>query len=217
LCADDYSCLVCRQTIIAWPGTRESGHGRSENEEGGVLEQIDRALNPTVKSYIKERTARNYLREHLRAAATDESGPALLSIDEAICAATSGAEVLVDCDLAADHADRELLAAVAHYVSRSLQSIEVHIGRTSEEETLHRLLQTHAEVSEKLTAYKRHTEDRRGEAAHEPAAALDNAPGRDPAIGGQDEGEEGEEVEGKKSRGMGEGPDEEPTLLPSQM
>lgn len=124
--------------------------------------------------------------------------------------------MLVDCDLASDHADRELLAAVAHTVSRSLESIEVHIGRTSEEETLHRLLQTHSEVSEKLTAYKRRAEDRRGEGA----AAPDDVPGCDPAIGVEDASKSGQdEEEGKESRGILEGQEESEklNLLPSQL
>ena len=175
-CADDYSCLVCRSTIVAWPGTRANQRGQGEGEaEGGVLQQVDRALNPTVRSYVKERTARTYLREHMRNTYIErEEG--LLSIDEAISAATSGAEVLVECDLAKDAADKELLAAVAHSVSRSLECLEVHIGRTSEEDALNRLLQSHSEVSEKLAAYKRLTEDRHAAAASQGSAAAGNLP-----------------------------------------
>lgn len=176
---DDYGCLVCRNTIVAWPGTR--ANSRQDGEEAGLLHQVDRALNPTVRSYVKERTARNYLREHMRNVSSDSNG-GLLSMEEAICAATSGAEILVENDLAADTADKELLAAVAHSVRRSLECLEVHIGRTTEEDALHRLLETHSQVSEKLAAYRRLTEDRRAEATAQSSASAVNRPVAPPSL-----------------------------------
>ena len=79
-------------------------------------------------------------------------GEGRISSDEAIAAAMSGFELLMDC-LASPAADTELMASVASSVEDSKKQLENVINRTENEDALQRLLEMHTNLDRALMQY----------------------------------------------------------------
>ena len=68
----------------ALSGEREASAACYTSSENMLME-LERTLNPTVRSYIKERTARKFLRKHLRSGFGQGGGRAqeeIMSVEE---------------------------------------------------------------------------------------------------------------------------------------